>query len=82
MWFSGTLHRRNVARIVELGDGWIPIIGASIEDIRAGVGTLRTAFVDAGRDPDSLRVQAPARTLDVIPALADAGATTISRFYT
>ncbi|QYG92154.1 TIGR03619 family F420-dependent LLM class oxidoreductase [Iamia sp. SCSIO 61187] len=57
--FSGTLHARNRHRIVELGDGWIPIMGATVADVRAGAAELRTAFSAAGRDPDALRVRAP-----------------------
>lgn len=34
--FSGTLHARNVERIVTLGDGWIPIMGATLDDIVTG----------------------------------------------
>ena len=68
VWFSGTLTDRNVGRIVELGDGWIPIMGASAADIGAGIDRLRTALADAGRDPGALQVRAS-------PALArgDAG---------
>jgi probable F420-dependent oxidoreductase len=57
--FSGTLHDRNVRRIVELGDGWIPIMGATVADIEGGVATLRRAFDVAGRDPGTLLVRAP-----------------------
>lgn len=53
VWFSGTLTERNLRRIVDLGDGWIPIMGASLDDIRDGAGRLRAA---AGR---TLDVQAP-----------------------
>jgi probable F420-dependent oxidoreductase len=53
VWFSGTLNDRNVRRILSLGDGWIPIMGATLEDIRAGAGLLRAA---TGR---LLDVQAP-----------------------
>jgi probable F420-dependent oxidoreductase len=80
VWFSGTLHDRNVARIVELGDGWIPIMGASVDEIRAGAARLRDAFAAAGRDPAEFRVQASARDLDAISALAEADVTTIVLF--
>ena len=56
--FSGTLTPRNVRRIVELGDGWILIMGATHDDVVAGVGRLRTA----SRRPAataSLMVRAP-----------------------
>ena len=57
IWFSGTLTGRNVRRIVQLGDGWIPIMGSTVEDIASGCGRLRAAFADAGRSPDALEVQ-------------------------
>jgi len=59
--FSGTLTHRNLRRIVELGDGWIPIMGERRDGIAAGIAQLRRAFEDAGRDPDSLRVRSAAR---------------------
>lgn len=90
VWFSGTLHARNVARIVELGDGWIPIMGSTTDDVRAGVATLTAAFVDVGRDPAELRVRhalAVARdadgrpdlaaTMAAVPVMVDAGATDV-----
>lgn len=76
--FSGTLHERNVGRIVELGDGWIPIMGAPLDDIAAGVAALRTAYEAAGRDPATLLVRAPAdATLETVPALRAAGVTDV-----
>jgi probable F420-dependent oxidoreductase len=56
--FSGTLTPRNVRRIVELGDGWIPIMGATRDDIAAGVEVLRDAYRAAGRAPEALEVRA------------------------
>jgi len=76
--FSGTLHDRNVRRIVELGDGWIPIMGATVDDIDAGVALLRSAYGAAGRDPATLRVRGPAdATLETVPALLAAGVTDV-----
>jgi probable F420-dependent oxidoreductase len=80
VWFSGMLHDRNVARIVELGDGWIPIMGSRAEDVRRGAARLREAFLAHGRRPESLRVQATANAMDAVPGLVEAGATTISMF--
>jgi probable F420-dependent oxidoreductase len=71
--FSGTLTARNVRRIVQLGDGWIPIMGATFDDIASGVEHLRGALADAGRDPGALQVRAPlpvARDGDGRPDLA------------
>jgi len=93
VWFSGVLHRANLARVVSLGDGWIPIMGASVSEIASGAARLRAAFVSAGRDPESLRVQAPAvmvraggggsgawdpaATMASVPALVGAGTTDV-----
>lgn len=84
VWFAGSLTDRNLRRIVELGDGWIPIMGASIEDIRDGAERLRATTdrpiqvqapaapvkaVDGSRDP--------AATMATVPTLVAAGATDI-----
>jgi probable F420-dependent oxidoreductase len=57
--FSGTLTKRNVDRIVRLGDGWIPIMGETSEGIRDGIARLRTEYESVGRDPQQLIVRAP-----------------------
>jgi probable F420-dependent oxidoreductase len=84
VWFAGTLNERNLRRVVELGDGWIPIMGASIDDIRAGADRLREAAsrpivvqapapiakaADGSRDP--------AATMESVPTLLDAGVTDV-----
>jgi probable F420-dependent oxidoreductase len=84
VWFSGSLTERNLRRIVELGDGWIPIMGASITDIRAGAQRLRAAT------SRPIHVQAPAlpatradgsrdpvATMAAVPTLVAAGANDI-----
>jgi probable F420-dependent oxidoreductase len=93
--FSGTLTPRNVRRIVELGDGWIPIMGETTEGIATGIETLRTAYEAAGRGDDELRVRAPLpivrndegtpsleATLDGIDELATAGVTDVYITFT
>ena len=90
VWFAGVLHRRNIDRVVRLGDGWIPIMGATIGDIGEGVARLRAEFSRCGRAPESLQVQAPAvmvrgkdgawdaaATMASVPTLVEAGATDI-----
>jgi probable F420-dependent oxidoreductase len=57
--FSGTLTPRNIRRITDLGDGWIPIMGTTVEGLADGVATLRAAYAVAGREPDELRVRMP-----------------------
>lgn len=91
VWFSGSLTDRNLRRIVELGNGWIPIMGSTVADIAAGVGRLREACTAAGRPADELAVQGalapvrdddgrpdPSATMAVVPALVDAGVTNVS----
>lgn len=43
VWFGGTLHRRNLERIVTLGDGWIPIMQADLATVAAGAAALGAA---------------------------------------
>lgn len=76
--FSGTLHERNLHRIVTLGDGWIPIMGATFDPIAAGVERLRAAYAEAGRDPSTLLVRAPVdAALETLAALLAAGVTDV-----
>ena len=89
VWFSGVLLQRTLDRIARLGDGWIPIMGATVDDIAAGAARLRDALTVAGRDPAMLTVQAPVvmartdngfdidATMASVPRLLDAGATDI-----
>ena len=89
VWFSGTLNARNVERIAKLGDGWIPIMTATRDDLEQGTGLLRDALAAAGRDPSKLRVRGSldvvradkrphlAKTLEGAHALAAAGATDV-----
>ena len=51
VWFSGTLIKRNVERIVRWGDGWIQIMTATRADLADGAKRLAEAFAKAGRDP-------------------------------
>jgi len=90
MLFSGTLTPRNVRRIVDLGDGWIPIMGERAPGVADGVALLTKALADAGRDPATLRVRAHlpvvrdesgvpdlAASLAGVPELVAAGATDV-----
>ena len=91
LWVSGSLVRPVIERVVRWGDGWIPIMTATVDDIQDGAALLRSAFADSGRDPDSLQVRAPLPvvrdadgTIDLpaslreVPRLVDAGATDIA----
>ena len=86
IWFSGTLTERTLDRIARLGDGWIPIMGESVEGIADGVARLRERFKAAGRDASQLRAAGAAdpvrgedgkpslaRSLEAIPRLREAG---------
>jgi probable F420-dependent oxidoreductase len=90
IWVAGTLHSRNLARVVEHGAGWIPIMGESVEGIAAGLARIRDACNAAGRDASDLQVQAPVRmvmgdsgrpdldaSMTSVPELVEAGATDI-----
>src|SRR5436853_350323 len=61
LWIGGTLHGPNLRRLVEWGDAWIPIMGATLDDIADGTRRIRAAWSTAGRDPAALQVQAPLR---------------------
>ena len=92
--FSGSLHERNLRRIVELGNGWITHPALPVDEIAAGVEILRGEFVAAGRDPAMLRVRTrlpfvrDGDVLDLVAtvratrAYADAGVTDLTAFTT
>jgi probable F420-dependent oxidoreductase len=71
VWFSGTFTARTRRRVIELGDGWIPIMGATVDDIAAGAKELRAA---TDRPID---VQAPLRSMGGLPELIEAGVTNV-----
>jgi probable F420-dependent oxidoreductase len=88
--FSGTLTPRNIDRISTLGDGWIPIMGSTADDVASGVSLLRDALREAGRDPSTLRVRSQlsvvrdaggrpdlAATLEAVPERAQSGVTDV-----
>ncbi len=90
IWIAGTLHGRNLARLVEYGAGWIPIMGETVEGIAAGVSKIHEEMRAAGRDPSTLQVQAPVRmamgddkrpdleaSMASVPDLVAAGATDV-----
>ena len=85
VWFGGTLHRKNLERIVGMGDGWIPIMGADVHTIRTGVAALAAGapgrrFHVQGELPirhDSGGRVDLGRTLDAVPGFVDAGANDI-----
>jgi probable F420-dependent oxidoreductase len=92
--FSGSLHERNLRRIVELGNGWITHPALPVDEIAAGVELLRAQFAEDGRDPGSLRVRTRlpvvagddgpdfVATVRATQAYADAGVTDLTAFST
>lgn len=89
MWFGLAPSDRNVERIAELGDGWIPMEQRP-EKLTGHIARLRKAFAARGRDPQSLAVRVVLRTvfradgspdleatLSAVPALAQAGVTMV-----
>ncbi|HVU74377.1 MAG TPA: LLM class F420-dependent oxidoreductase [Mycobacteriales bacterium] len=80
VWFSGSMIARNVDRLIELGDGWLPIMGSTADDIAAGMQKLRTAASERGRDLTGFDVQAPLpmvrnerNTIDIEASVGDIG---------
>ena len=87
LWIGGSLHARNLDRLVRWGDAWIPIMGATLDDIADGARRIAEAWAAAGRDARGLQVQAPlrierdddggpdlARSMATVPELVAAGA--------
>jgi probable F420-dependent oxidoreductase len=88
VWFGGVLHDRNLDRVIRLGDGWIPIMTASLDDVRVGAKRLREAAAAAGRVPVDVQAPVPVvrnergaadldRTAAGVPAAVEAGATDV-----
>ncbi len=88
IWFGGVLHNRNLRRIRELGDGWIPIMTANVEDVRQGAARLAAleeqpplgrwqVLASAIVGVDASGRPDLARTMDSVPELLEAGATDI-----
>jgi len=90
LWFGVALGPKNLARIAELGGGWMPM-DSRPEALKSGIAKLRDAFREAGRSFEGFGVRAHVAyarradksldleaTLASIPALVEAGATSIS----
>jgi probable F420-dependent oxidoreductase len=85
VWFSGTLSDRLVNRIVALGDGWIPIMGATLDDVRAGAARLADAAsrpIEVQARADTVKDKAgaadPVATMAAVPELVAAGVTDVT----
>jgi probable F420-dependent oxidoreductase len=65
IWLGLAPSERNVARIAELADGWLPVHQGNPDDIAAGVAAIRTAFIVHRRDPAALRVRGTPQPVSV-----------------
>jgi probable F420-dependent oxidoreductase len=86
VWFGGKFTPRQIRRIVELGDGWMPFGGhpMTVSEKADAIAVLRERFAAAGRDPTTLEVCDPLppgdsleARMDQLPALAEAGVTIV-----
>jgi probable F420-dependent oxidoreductase len=88
LWIGGGATPRNLARIVELGDGWFPVALGDSPELAQDLVRIHAAMVDAGRRPEELQVKAVAppihdaagnldldATLGPVHELADNGVT-------
>ncbi|WP_114955096.1 TIGR03619 family F420-dependent LLM class oxidoreductase [Sphingosinicella terrae] len=57
IWLGLAPSERNVDRIAEVADGWLPVHQGDPDQIGAGVAAVREAFVRRGRDPETLKVR-------------------------
>jgi probable F420-dependent oxidoreductase len=87
VWFGGKFTPRQIRRVVELGDGWMPYggLGMSLAQKAEAVSVLRERYVEAGRDPATLEIcdgltevdGSLERSIDQVPAMAEAGVTVV-----
>ncbi len=91
VWFAGGANPATARRVAELGAGWLPIGVTPDDELATGIGLIRDACAERGRDPASVGVRAGLpvvtdddrrldldRTLAPVPKLADLGVTTAS----
>jgi probable F420-dependent oxidoreductase len=55
IWVSGTVNDRSMDRLARFGSGWIPW-GQDAAELERGVGRMRRALTDRGRDPDEVGI--------------------------
>jgi probable F420-dependent oxidoreductase len=55
IWVSGTVNRRSMDRLARFGSGWIPW-GDDAADVEAGIGRMREALAERGRDAADIAV--------------------------
>jgi probable F420-dependent oxidoreductase len=87
IWVSGTVNKRVATRLARFGSGWIPW-GDAAGDLTTGIPRMAEAVAAAGGDLTGMQItgRVPtvkgddgspdlARTMDAVPALAEAGVT-------
>jgi probable F420-dependent oxidoreductase len=60
IWFGIAPSGRNLQRLAELGDGWLPM-ERDPEVLAAAIGVIKAAMAGKGRDPSRLQVRASYR---------------------
>jgi probable F420-dependent oxidoreductase len=55
IWVSGTVNDRSMDRLARFGSGWIPW-GEDAAELERGVGRMRRALAERGRDPDEVGI--------------------------
>ena len=91
IWIAGTPNRRNLDRLVSVGDGWIPPAYTDLESFTRDAAIVRDAWTAFGRaiavqiqgDLDVVaaatgRPDISASVVAGVPQLLDAGATTVN----
>ncbi len=68
VWYGVAASGDHIARMAELGAGWLPIHITTPDELRDGIVALRAAVADRGRDPKAFHVRAGAR-----PVMGDDG---------
>ena len=54
IWIAGGAEKGPIRRLLELGDGWMPM-GSGLDDrLRSAVARIKSDLADAGRDPDEI----------------------------
>jgi probable F420-dependent oxidoreductase len=94
VWFGGSLSSRMLRRLVELGDGWMPIMGSTPAQISADRRRVEEAMQRAGRTMagfDISTLVAPVRdnsgkaslerTLESARQLSESGVTVVSLYW-
>jgi probable F420-dependent oxidoreductase len=55
IWVSGTVNDRSMDRLARFGSGWIPW-GEDAAELERGVGRMRRALTERGRDPNEVGI--------------------------